>query len=53
MQENIDEERGECEHGIALSEEENLNNRIYQQGNSWIRDRNIRQSNSSYIYFGK
>ena len=51
MQENIDEERGECEHGISLLEEENLNNLINQQGNFQIRDRNIRQSN--YSYFGK
>ena len=40
MQENIDEERGECEHGISLSEEKNLNNRKFQQGNFYIREKN-------------
>ena len=43
MQENIDEERGECEHGISPSEEKNLNNLIIQQGNFYIRERNIRR----------
>ena len=45
MQENIDEERGECEHGISPSEEKNLNNLIIQQGNFYIRERNIRPLN--------
>ena len=52
MQENIDEERGECEHGISPSEEKNLNNLIIQQGNFYIRERNIRRI-IGYIYFGK
>ena len=41
MQENIDEERRECEHGISLSEEKNLNNRKFQQGNFYIREKNF------------
>ena len=41
MQENIDEERGECENGISLSEEKNLNNRKFQQGNFYIRIKNF------------
>ena len=41
MQENIEEERRECEHGISLSEEKNLNNRKFQQGNFYIRKKSL------------
>ena len=50
MQENIDEERGECEHGISPSEEKNLNNLIIQQGNFYIRERNIRRIIANILY---